>query len=117
MKLIKTFKSRSGDKLKSLLGAGICIGALLCASADAPAWPDTFWTQVSNHIAAVTPTGTQVGDVANPVAFSSVAFAALPGEAFGTVQTPFDSVCWFHLFTGTLRLDVRPPFGMTINFK
>ena len=117
MKLLKTPKSRGGGKLKTLLAVGVCSGAILCASADAPAWPDTFWTQVSSHVAAVTPSGGQVGESANPEAFGSFAYQSFPGAGFGSVAAPFDSVCWLYLFTGTLWLDPRPPAGFCIDFK
>ena len=116
MKLLETPKFKGGT-LMAFLAAGICIGARLCASADAPAWPDTFWTQVSNHVAAVAPSGGQVGEDANPEAFGSFAYQSFAGAGFGSVAEPFDSVCWLYLFTGTLWLDPRPPAGFSIGFK
>lgn len=116
MKLLETPKFKGGT-LMAFLAAGICIGARLCASADAPAWPDTFWTQVSNHVAAVAPSGGQVAHDSNASVFSSFAQFSLPGEGFGTVAAPFDSICWLNFITDVMLLDKRPPFGMTLSFK
>ena len=90
---------------------------MLCASADAPAWPDTFWTQVSNHVVAVSPSGGQIGEGTNPEVFGSFAYQSFASAGFGSVAEPFDSVCWLYLFTGTLWLDPRPPAGFCIGFR
>jgi len=102
---------------KLAAGCAFALALSLPVAAEEPVWPADFWTQVSNHVVAVAPSGTQVAHDSNVVAFSSFAQFSLPGEGFGTVAAPFDSICWLNFITDAMWLDKRPPFGMTLSFK
>ena len=78
MKLLKTPKSREG-MLKPFLAVGICVGAMLRASADEPVWPSDFDAQlVANRAAALPGAGqsaTSDGAIANAMSKWYVAFS------------------------------------------
>ena len=71
MKLLKTPKFWGGGKLKTLLAAGFCAGAILCASADEPVWPSDFDAKLAANRAAALPgagqSATSDGSIANAV--------------------------------------------------
>ena len=70
----------------------VAIAGLAAASiglAAAPAWPADFWTQVSNHVDAVAPSGSQIATRAESVAVNfSVSGASDP---YGTSEEPFST--------------------------
>ena len=111
---MKVEKRASGVLAFGLFALGL-LG--LAASAYAVAWPSDFWSQVSGRISAVEPSGSQVGAASNGQPFSSAAWASLSGDAFGTEERPFDSVCRLYLATSAIFLDTRPPCGIFLYFR
>ena len=57
--------------------------------AAAPAWPADFWTQVSNHVNAVAPSGVQVDTASESIALSFANSAA--SDSYGTSEEPFST--------------------------
>ena len=108
---------KKGKVRKVFAGLFLAMAAGGAVMADAVAWPNDFWNQVSNHVAAVAPMGGQIAQGTNPAAFDSAAWGALEGAGFGTVAAPFDTVCRLFFITEPILLDTRPPNGTTFSFR
>ena len=80
-------KSMNLFRLPLVAIAGIAAASIGLAAA--PAWPADFWTQVSNHVNAVAPSGTQIASGAGTM--EAVPFAASESPAYGTAETPFST--------------------------
>ena len=63
--------------------------ATLIGFAAAPAWPADFWTQVSNHVNAVAPSGAQVATATESISLSFAVPAA--SDPYGTSEEPFST--------------------------
>ena len=97
MKLTKTFKSGGRGKLKSLLAAGICFGAMLCASADEPTWPSDFDAKVAANRAA-----------------------ALPGAGQSATSDGVLAIAvrkWYVAFSEFVLLNTKKIKGIVVDFK
>ena len=65
------------------------LAATLIGFAAAPAWPADFWTQVSNHVNAVEPSGVQVATASESLSLSFAVPAA--SDSYGTSEEPFST--------------------------
>ena len=63
--------------------------AVLIGFAAAPVWPADFWTQVSNHVNAVKPSGVQVATASESITLSFTVSAA--SDSYGTSEEPFST--------------------------
>ena len=63
--------------------------AALIGFAAAPAWPADFWTQVSNHVNAVEPSGVQVATASESLSLTFAVSAA--SDSYGTSEEPFST--------------------------
>ena len=80
---------KSKNLFRSSLAAIVGLAAASIGLAAAPAWPANFWTQVSNHVDAVAPSGSQIATRAESVAVKfSVSEASNP---YGTSEEPFST--------------------------
>lgn len=95
MKLLKTPKF--WGELKPLLAAGICIGAMLCASADEPVWPSDFDAQLAaNRVAALPGAGQS---------------ATSDGAIASAVRK------WYAAFSDFVSLNTKKIKGIVLDFK
>ena len=67
----------------------VAFAAVLIGFAAAPAWPADFWTQVSNHVNAVEPSGVQVATASESLSLSFAVPAA--SDSYGTSEEPFST--------------------------
>lgn len=74
---------------RPLLFGLAAFAAALIGFAAAPAWPADFWTQVSNHVNAVAPSGVQVDTASESIALSFSASAS--SDSYGTSEEPFST--------------------------
>ena len=70
--------------------SGIVVSAAISLYAAAPAWPSDFWTQVSNHVNAVAPSGVQISS--GDSSMQSAGRVASSSPAYGTAELPFSTV-------------------------
>ena len=95
MKLLK--RPRFWGRLENLLMVGICIGAVLCASADEPVWPSDFDTQLAaNHAAALPGAGQS---------------ATSDGVIASAVRK------WYAALSGFVSLNTKKIKGIVLDFK
>ena len=91
----------------------IVVSAAISLSADTPAWPSDFWTQVSNHVEAVAPSGTQIG-TSNCLMAADSTVKGLVSAAYGTVEEPFSTQYPGYGYSADTLLNTRPVGAMMI---
>lgn len=82
--------------------------------ADAITWPSDFWTQVSNHVAAV-----ESAPVASAAQSGFASFAIVRGEFAGSLGTsvhPFDSRLAARFVSDTYRVSSLPR-NLCVSFR
>ena len=93
--------------------SGIVALSAISLHAASPAWPSDFWTQVTNHINAVAPSGTQIDTGNCPMAADSTV-KRVPSAAYGTVEEPFSTQYPGYGYSVNTMLNTHPVGTMMI---
>ena len=91
----------------------IVVSAAISLYAASPTWPSDFWTQVTNHINAVAPSGTQIDTGNCPVAADSTVKRVV-SAAYGTVEEPFSTQYPSSGYSANTMLNTHPVGAMMI---
>ena len=91
---------------------GIVVSATISLHAASPTWPSDFWTQVTNHINAVAPSGVQVSTANRSMRSADRVVASSP--AYGTTELPFSTVCPATADSGWVNVITSPVGAMII---
>jgi len=93
--------------------SGIVALSAISLHAASPAWPSDFWTQVTNHINAVAPSGTQIDTGNCPMAADSTVKRVV-SAVYGTVEEPFSTQYPSSGYSANTMLNTHPVGTMMI---